>query len=117
MPFADEALGRMYLASHDVDAAGRAFKRAALIEPRYVDALKGSGDVLAKKRMWREAANSYAAAAKQAPRWGKLHLHWAHALGRSGDKERARQVLQSTRSMILSPADLRLRERLGSVRG
>lgn len=115
LPFADEALGRMLLTAGDLDGAGRAFERASVIEPRYADALKGAGDVLARKRMWREAANRYAAAAQQAPRWGKLHLHWAHALGRSGNDRRAREVLQSTGSMILSSADSAVRKRLRSI--
>ena len=115
LPFADEAHGRMLLAANDLGGAERAFERATAIEPRYADALKGAGDVLARKRMWREAADRYAAAAKQAPRWGKLHLHWAHALGRSGNSRRAREVLQSTGSMILSPADLVVRKRLTHI--
>jgi len=115
LPFADEALGRMHLAADDLNAAERAFERATSLEPRYADALRGSGDVLARRRVWREAAKQYAAAARQAPRWGGLHLHWANALRRSGDGKRAREVLRSTGSMILSPADLAVRERLRRI--
>lgn len=115
LPFADEALGRMLLAANDLDAAESAFARASAIEPRYADALKGAGDVFARKRMWSKAADRYAAAAKQAPRWGRLHLHWAYALGRLGKRERAREVLHSTRSMVLGHEDVATRKRLIQV--
>ncbi|HWH21956.1 MAG TPA: hypothetical protein VNT25_01510 [Allosphingosinicella sp.] len=112
LPFADEALGRMLLAANDLEGAESAFASAIAAGPQYADALKGAGDVLARKRMWREAAARYAAAAKQAPRWGKLHLHWAHALARSGNRKGAMEVLQSTGSMVLGPADAAIRKQL-----
>ena len=105
-PFADEALGRMLLASRDYAGAHRAFETAIAIEPRFADAHAGLGDTDAAAGDWRGAGRTaHADAARYAPRWGKLHLKWAAALWNGGRSGEARAKLDAASAMDLSQAD------------
>jgi tetratricopeptide (TPR) repeat protein len=114
-PFADEALGRMLLASRDIPAAQRAFQKAIAIEPRFADAHAGLGNSDAAAGDWPGAASAYADAARYAPRWGKLHLKWAAALWNSGRQGEARTKLDVASRMELSQADRLLLSHLQAI--
>jgi cytochrome c-type biogenesis protein CcmH/NrfG len=111
-PFADEASGRMLLASRDFPGAQRAFQNAMAIEPRFADAHAGLGDADAATGDWRGAASAYADAARFAPQWGKLHLKWAAALWNSGRQSEARAKLDAASGMALGDADRAMLVRL-----
>ena len=114
-PFADEALGRMLLASRDVSRAQRSFQNAIRIEPRFADAHAGLGDADAAAGDWPGAASAYADAARYAPQWGKLHLKWAAALWNNGRQSEARTKLDAASAMALSEADRALLGRLRAI--
>jgi hypothetical protein len=114
-PFADEAIGRMLLASRDIPRAQRAFQNAIAIEPRFAEAHAGLGDADAAAGDWPGAASAYADAARYAPQWGKLHLKWAAALWNSGRESEARTKLDAASAMALSEADRALLGRLRAI--
>src|SRR4051794_26916893 len=116
-PFADEARGRMLLASRNLVGARQAFQSAIAIEPRFADAHAGLGDAVSATGDWQGAASAYADAARYAPRWGKLHIKWAAALWNSGREGGAQAKLQAAASMDLSTVDRALLRRLQAQAG
>ncbi|MFL6763488.1 MAG: hypothetical protein ACJ8FB_13145 [Sphingomicrobium sp.] len=105
LPFADLEWGRVLLSSGKTAAAETHLRRAAQLAPNFADPRKYLGDVQFAEKRYGDAAASYAAAARLAPRWGANQLMWAKALWQSGSRDESRRRLAAARDMDLSAAD------------
>lgn len=115
LPFAHEAWARMLARRGDYPAALAQLRVAARGGPRWADPLKLQGDILAWQRKDGDAIRKYRAAAERAPRWGALHIEWAKALWRSGDRDEARAKFRAAARMDLSDADRARLKRISAL--
>lgn len=114
-PFPETALAQVLERQGHHAAALQLADQALAIGPKYPDALKVRGDALRKLNRVDEAVDSYAKAAKGAPRWGRLQVDWGFAEMRLGHWKQARSHLAAAATMDLNPADRRLLVKLQGI--
>jgi tetratricopeptide (TPR) repeat protein len=93
------------LARGDIRGALARFDAAAAQGPRFADAIEGRGEVLLAEGDAAAAARAFQAASKFAPAWGRLHLKWAEALARLGQRDQARAELRQAGQLDLTAAE------------
>lgn len=114
-PGVPTALGRVMLLQGQYARALMLADQALRSGPKFPDALKLRGDALRKLNRLDEAVDSYAAAAKGAPRWGRLQIDWGFAEMRRGNWDEARKHLAAAKGMDLNRADQLLLAKLQGV--
>jgi tetratricopeptide (TPR) repeat protein len=107
-PFQPTLLGQILENQGQHAAALQLAEQAIRVGPKYPDALKLKADALRRLNRLDEAVESYRAAAKGAPRWGRLQIDWGFAEMRRGHWADARKHLASAGTMDLTPSDQRL---------
>ena len=105
LPAANTSWAEALLRRGDLDGAIEKARLANRAGPQSPDPLAIWGDALMAQGKASAAEGRYSAAAKRAPRWGKLHLKWAAALWRTGDRPAALAKLAAGSRMDLNPTD------------
>ena len=105
LPAANTLWAEVLLRRGDLPRAIEKAQLASRAGPQSADPLMFWGDALMAQGKAFEAEGRYALAATHAPHWGKLHLKWAAALWRKGDRGPAVARLAEASRMDLNPAD------------
>jgi Tfp pilus assembly protein PilF len=106
-------LGVAYEASGEPDLALREYRKAAELDKQWDRPLYNSGNVLAGRQSWQEAAESYQAALDRNPENGEAMNNLAWVLLQQGDPEQAR--LWAERAVEAEPDNPAFRDTLAET--
>jgi tetratricopeptide (TPR) repeat protein len=105
LPDADSAWAYALLQRGDLAGAETHFKAALKVQPRFIDALLGLGEVQMAQGKPNEAVRQFRDAATLSPNWGRARLRWGQALAVSGHAAEARGQFQTAVGLDLTPTD------------
>ena len=79
-------MGIIYFEAKQLDKAEEVYRKAVKLDPRFVDAHRNLGSVLAMKGNFKEAISHFAEGVRYAPEDAILHYYLGQATRDMGDK-------------------------------
>jgi Flp pilus assembly protein TadD len=113
-------LGAALFATDDVYEAEQQYKRALLLDPKYIDARYNLASIEANNQQWQDAAADFSEIIKVNPdhqkaheRLGEVYFMWAEQQAEAGDHEQA--VKRYRDAEVFRPDDAELHAHLGTA--